>query len=241
MDAAAYKNKTEKQECILKIDLVPIVHSMFNKTAAYDAGLSLHGNGLDGVPYKTIRPIAERSELHILLDQWAFGKSCRIVRDMIKSGTKFDYLTINISARYLKSEQYIQDLRKILEGHGVPAEKICLEVSEKDLEADTENIIEKLYELKKEGFLIAVDDYSGHYVPLSTLDSIPADIIKIDKDISGNIQMDRKAEQMTRSIIGRAKELNREVIAKAAEDEKNKYMLIALGCEKLQGNSNVKN
>lgn len=235
MDAAEYNSKTENQECILKMDLVPIVGSMFNKTAAYDAYLTLHGNGLDGVPYKTIKPIAERTEIYMWLEQWAFGKSCRIVRDMIQSNTKFDYLTVNISKRYLKSDRYVSDLKKIIEGYGIPAGKICLEISESDLSADTEVIIGKLHELKNEGFKIAVDDYSGHHIPLSRLDSIPSDIIKIDKDISGNIQADRKAEQMTRSIIECAKGMNREVIAKATHDEKNKYMLIALGCEKIQG------
>ena len=241
MDAAAYNSKTEKQKCELKMDVVPIVQSMFNKTTAYDAHLTLHGNGLEGVSYKTVRPIAERTDIYILLEQWAFGRSCRIVREMIKNETKFDYLTVNISVRYLKSDRYIQDIKKILEGHGVPADKICLEVSEKDLEADTEKIIGKLYELKKEGFMIAVDDYSGLYIPLSTLDSVPFDIIKIDKDLSVNIQADRKAEQTVRSIIEFAKGLNREVIAKAVSDEKNKYMLIALGCEKIQGLANINN
>ena len=241
MDAAAYKSITEKQGCELKMDIVPIVQSMFNKTLAYDARLTLHGNGLEGVPYKTIRPIAERTDIYILLEQWAFGRSCWLVRDLINNETKFDYLTVNISVRYLKSERYIQDLGKILEGYGIPPGKICLEVSEKDLDADTEIIIGKLYELKNEGFLIAVDDYSGFHIPLSRLDSIPADIVKIDKDISGSIQVDRKAEQTVRSIIECAKGLNLEVICKATNDEKNKYMLIALGCEKIQGYVNTDN
>ena len=241
MNITAEKVKTEEQECCLKMDLVPIVGSMFNKTTAYDAYLTLYGNGLNAVPYKTIRPVAERTDIYVLLEQWALGKCCKLVSDLIQDDTKFDYVTLNISARYLKTDKFVHDLLKITGKAGIPHEKICLEISEDDLEADTEMIIGKLHELKKEGFLIAIDDYNGYNIPLSRLDSIPSDIIKIDKSVTDNIQTDRKAEQTVRSIVGRAGDLSREVIAKSVDSEKNKYMLIALGCEKIQGYTGQKN
>ena len=110
MNAAAINTKTEEQGCCLKIDFLPIVQSMFNKTTAYDAHLVLSANELGSVSYKTLRPIAERTDINIQLEQWIFEKSCRMVSDMIRNDVKFDYVSVNVSVRYLKMDRIPADI-----------------------------------------------------------------------------------------------------------------------------------
>ena len=221
-------------ECRLQIDCQPIVQLIFNKTTAYDARIFLIADDVGQVPYKEFKPLAERTDMIIQLEQWIFKSSCRMALEMARKGTKFDYLSVNMSARYLKMDCCIPDLLDVLNETGVPSGKICLEILESDLEAQ-DGVIDKLHELKREGFMIAVDDYSAVYMPLGRLDSVPADVIKLDKALTGRIIADKKAEETTAAIIQRAKGMKCEVIAKAIEDQRLQYLLMALGCEKSQG------
>ena len=235
MNTITTENKENNQDYGLNIEYLPIVQSMFNRTTAYDACISLSAGELGSVPYETLKPIAEKTDINETLEKWIFEKICKAVKEMIQNKVKFDSISVNVSARYLKSDSYIADLKKILEETDVPPEKLCLEISENDMEADSDVIIDRLHELKREGFVIAIDDYNGNHIPVSRLDSVPADLIKIDKDVTNNIQEDRKSEQITRSIIQRARDLKREAVAKSVINQKHKYLLMALGCDKIQG------
>jgi len=219
----------------LHIDYVPIVQAMFNKTVAYDACIKLYADELGDVPYKTLQPIVERTNMNEMLEKWIFQKSCKKAKQMIMEHEKFDYISVNISVNYLKNENYISNLLEIFEKSEIPSEKICIEIAESGMKTEADSVINKLHELKREGFMIAIDDYNTVYIPLSRLDSVPADIIKLDKNITNKVQIDKNAEQTVKSIVQRAKQIGCEVIAKSVEDQKHKYLLIALGCDKIQG------
>jgi len=227
--------KTKNNECGIKTYYQAIIHPMFNKTIAYEAHVRLIDNDVGSVSYKTFLPIVEKSEINALLEKWIFEKTCKTLQKMITGQIELDYISINVSARYLKKENYISDLLEIIKRTGVLAEKICLEIPESALDADADAIIDKMHELKREGFKIAVDDYGANYMPLSRLDSVPAEIIKLDRAITDRIIIDPKTEKNAEEIIRRAKELSLKVIAKAVEDEMQKCMLMILGCDYMQG------
>jgi len=219
----------------LRIDFLPISHAMFNKTAAYDACTALYADPLGCVPYKTLQPIVERTDMNPVLEKWIFSRSCQAARDMMAENAEFDYISVNMSASYMRSDTYIRDLLEILEEAEVPAGKLCIEVTESAMKADADALVNRLHELRREGFKVAVDDYSASYMPLSRLDGVPADVIKLDRMITNNTLVDSKAEHAVKSIHRRAKELGCELVAKSVEDQKHKYLLIALGCERIQG------
>jgi len=223
----------------LQIDFLPISHAMFNKTAAYDACASLFADPLGCVPYKAFQPIVERTDLNPALEKWIFTRSCETARDLLLENAEFEYVSVNVSPGYLRSEDYIPDLLEILEEHEVPSGKLCIEVAEGAMKADADALVNKLHELRREGFKVAVDDYSAGCMPLSRLDSVPADVIKLDRLLTNGALVDSKAEHAVKSINRRAKELGCEVVAKSVEDQKHKYLLIALGCERIQGGSPV--
>ena len=227
--------KTKDNDGGIKTYYQAIIHPMFNKTMAYEVHVRLVDKGVGIVSYKTFLPIVEKSEINPLLEKWIFEKACDTLQKMIINQIETDYISVNVSVRYLKKESYISDLLEIIKRTGALTEKLCLEIPENSLDADAQTVIDKMYELKREGFKIAIDDYGANYMPLSRLDSVPADIIKLDRTITDRIIIDSKAEKNAEEIIRRAKELNLKVIAKAVEDEMQKCMLMILGCDNMQG------
>ena len=227
--------KPRASECGLKIFYQPIVQPMFNKTTAYEAQVKLVDRDLGYVSYDELLPITEKSKISALLEQWMFEEICSTVQKMDKKEIEFEYVSVNISVRSLKKKNYISNLLKIISDAGVSPEKICLVISENNLNADTDVIIEKMHELKREGFKIAVGNYSASYMPLSKLDSVPTDLIKLDQTITDRLFIDKKTEENAMAIIHHADKLKLEIVAKSVENEMQKYKLMALGCNKMQG------
>ena len=63
----------------------------------------------------------------------------------------------------------------------MPAEQLCLEITESVLLGDAETAARVLSALKALGVRIAVDDFGTGYSSLTYLQRFPLDVLKIDK------------------------------------------------------------
>ena len=103
---------------------------------------------------------------------------------------------------------------------------------------NTEHMISILYELRKAGFKISMDDFGTVYSSLSLLTQMPLDTLKIDKSFVDNVSTpDEKKEDIIviRHIITLAKELGFVCLAEGAESKAQIDRLRELGCEVIQG------
>ena len=64
--------------------------------------------------------------------------------------------------------------------HGVPPQRLVLEVTEHAVATDMEELISRLAELRATGVRIALDDFGAGYSSLGQLRTLPVDILKID-------------------------------------------------------------
>ena len=238
MDLDSKKKATRKpkaNESGLMIYYEPVIQPMLNKTIAYEASVMLVDKKLGNISYNEFMPIVEKSDINVLLEQWIFEETCSMLQKMIKKEIEFEYVAVNVSARNLKKKNYISNLLKTINNFGIPPEKICLVITESVLNVDVEIIFEKMHELKRAGLKIALDNYNASNIPLSILDSVPADMIKLDRAITDRIFIDKKTEENARAIIKQANNLNLEVVANGIGEEIQKYKLMVLGCKKMQG------
>ena len=75
---------------------------------------------------------------------------------------------------------------RILADPAAQADHVVLEVTETALAADVDGGIASLNTLKRLGVRIAIDDFGTGFSSLSTLASLPVDILKIDRSfVSG--------------------------------------------------------
>ena len=227
--------KPKDSEVGLKMYYQPIIQPMFGKTVGYEALIRLIDKELSFVSPSLFIPIAEKAGLNTALENWIFEETCGTLQKMVKKGIEFEYISINVFVKHLKKKTYISELLSIAEETGAPTDRLCLEISEDSFKTNKEAIVERMFELKKAGFKLAIDDYSANYVPLSKLDTIPTDIIKLDKNIADRIVIDKKVEEDTAGIIKQAQILGIDVIAKAVEEQKQQLLLMGLGCQKMQG------
>ena len=88
--------------------------------------------------------------------------------------------------------------------------------------------------IKDEGFIISIDDFGTGYSSLSMLQSMPIDIIKIDKVFvdKANLTSDKN---IINYIIILAKRLGVETIVEGVETKEQVDFVKRLGCDIIQG------
>ncbi|MCL2739955.1 MAG: EAL domain-containing protein [Oscillospiraceae bacterium] len=224
-----------KKEPELKMYYWPIMEPSFSKVIGYETCVKLVEKGLGSLPQNLFFPVAEKAGVGLSLGKWLFDEVCGCINKMEAKKIAFEYISMDLLAGQLRKKSIAADLLKIAEESQCAPGKICLEVHENFFGAKSDAIVERIYELKKAGFKIAIDNYSASLLPLSRLDTIPVDIIKLAKSLTERISADQKAAENVTSIIKQAKKQNIEIIAEDIEKEEQKELLMTLACEKMQG------
>jgi diguanylate cyclase (GGDEF)-like protein len=145
------------------------------------------------------------------------------------------WVSVNLSALQLRLPQSLSAIRAILADPAIEAQAVVLEVTETTLAVDVDDAIAGLRTLKQSGVRIAIDDFGTGFSSLSTLGSLPVDIVKIDRTfVSGQASIAGSAP-MLEGILGLAGKLDLMVIAEGIEEPEQLELLRSLGCRMGQG------
>lgn len=181
-------------------------------------------------------PLAEETDLIVPLGRWVLEQACRqgVAWQQGPAGPDFT-VAVNVSARQLANDAFVDDVRRILDETAMPALSLILEITETALATDVDAIAARLSLLKDLGVRIAVDDFGTGYASLSYLSQFPVDIIKIDKSFVDHIATGSDRAAFADGILGLGKRLHLETVAEGVEDEAQATRLRSLGCDFAQG------
>src|SRR5579862_7253413 len=125
-------------------------------------------------------------------------------------------MTVNVSALQLTDPGFAETVRRVVERTGVPAECVCLEITESAL-ADDEPAAAALRSLKGVGVQTSVDDFGTEYSSLSRLHLFPIDFLKIDKSFVAGL-VDRPVDAaIVDALLGLAGSLGILAVAEVVE------------------------
>lgn len=182
--------------------------------------------------------ILEETQLIIEVGEWIIFEACRLYAKLManKSISLLDFkFCVNVSPKQLRHENFYNLVEKALKQYGIPKNAITLEVTEGIVIQETNNIIEKMYDLKSLGVNFAIDDFGTGYSSLSYLKKLPIDMLKIDKAFVDTITTDIHDAGIVSAIITMANSLDFEVIAEGVETVDQLSILEEKGCYLYQG------
>jgi diguanylate cyclase (GGDEF)-like protein len=145
------------------------------------------------------------------------------------------WVSVNLSPFQLRNPHAMAGIHSILSGSAVGPDHVVLEVTETALAANGEAANASLGTLKKAGVRIAVDDFGSGFSTLSTLATLPVDILKIDRSFVSGQAMSGSWAPMLDGIVSLAEKLCLEVIAEGIEAPEQLELLRGLGCSMGQG------
>lgn len=178
--------------------------------------------------------VAEDTGLIVPIGRWIMQEACRQLAEWQKQAGSVR-ISVNISARQLRSRSFVSDVQSALAGCGADPEGLCLELTESMLVKDVASTIDKMNALKAIGVRFALDDFGTGFSSLSLLERLPIDELKIDRSFVHRVEHAARDRKVVQSIVTLGKNLDLQVIAEGIETEGQQNWLAEFGCDEFQG------
>jgi diguanylate cyclase (GGDEF)-like protein len=189
---------------------------------------------LGAVPPDEFVPVAERSGLVGLLTTRVLDLSLAAVAGWRRQGVDLS-IAVNLSTRSLHDADLVDEVRRLLRRHDVPASRLTLEVTEGSVMADPARAIALLHQLRALGVRLSVDDFGTGYSSLSYLKRLPVNEVKIDRSFVGGLASQGEDVAIVRAIVDLGRHLGLDVVAEGVEDQLAWDLLHEMGCDLVQG------
>jgi diguanylate cyclase (GGDEF)-like protein/PAS domain S-box-containing protein len=219
----------------LHVHYQPIFDLGTNRIAGMEALLRWKHPQMGLIPPATFIPIAEATGGMVPIGSWALRQACRQAKQWHDAGHTTLSLAVNLSVTQLQQTDLVDTVRSVLEETGLPPHLLELEITESGAMHNPETSIRVLYELKKLGIGISLDDFGTGHSSLSYLKRFPVDTLKIDQSFVQDTTVDPDAAAIVLAIIAMAHSLRLKVIAEGVEYAEQAEFLRAHGCDQLQG------
>ncbi|HEY1369524.1 MAG TPA: bifunctional diguanylate cyclase/phosphodiesterase [Gaiellaceae bacterium] len=144
-------------------------------------------------------------------------------------------VAVNTSARNLHNPDFPAEVAACLRSHGVPAERLELELTESALMANPAVAHDVLAELAGLGVRIVLDDFGTGHTSLAHLWRLPVRELKIDRSFVLGVGSGGHDEILVRTMIDLGVNLGLRVVAEGVETEAGWQRLVELGCDAAQG------
>jgi diguanylate cyclase (GGDEF)-like protein/PAS domain S-box-containing protein len=182
-------------------------------------------------------PVAEKTGLIVPLGNWVIGEACRQVKIWKENPQipKDLWVSVNLSSVQFKHPSLVKDFCKIILDVDFDANGLILELTEGGVMENPDAANRILMQLRVTGARIALDDFGTGYSSLAHLCRFPLDYLKIDRSFVRNIETNKNARDIVRTISSLAHQLGLCVIAEGIERPGQLDLIRSLGCEYGQG------
>lgn len=189
------------------------------------------------VPPGEFIPVAEESDLILLLGRWVLREACCTVAEWQKTlvPERPFMVSVNVSSRQLGDGRLVEDVESALAESGLRPECLALEITESSIMGNTEQTLTILHRLKSMGVRLEIDDFGTGYSSLSYLQRLPFGALKIDRSFVRGIGAGNGSLDIVRAIVELAHSLRMQVIAEGVETSDQLDALHKLGCDLIQG------
>ncbi len=208
----------------LQLVYQPQVDLVTNRTVGIEALVRWHHPERGLVPPDEFIPLAENSGVIFHLTTYVLHSALRQARIWRDAGHDIR-IAINLSARHLSDLALPDNVWDAAIRHGVPLERLVLEVTETGILSDPSRADTVIRSLRELGVEVSIDDYGTGNASLSYLKRLEIDELKIDRSFVSNVRTDDHDRIIVRSTISLALELGLRVVAEGVEDEETTEVL----------------
>lgn len=169
------------------------------------------------------------------IDEWVLRTACRQARTWQQRGFMVPCVSINVSNSLFHGSTLLRAVQETLDETGLTANRLELELTEPTAMRNLEASLTILHQLKTLGVQLSIDDFGTGYSSLSYLHQLPFNRVKIDHSLIRDMLIKAQPIRIVRAIIAMAHSLQLEVLGEGVEQEQQREILIAEGCDQAQG------
>jgi EAL domain-containing protein (putative c-di-GMP-specific phosphodiesterase class I) len=130
------------------------------------------------------------------LGLWIIRRAIEDAKEIQKSNPDF-LVHVNLSYSQVEKPDFVESVAAILKELDYPADKLCLEITERCRLLDMDLLKNVIVNLRGMGVLVALDDFGTGFSAIGLLKNLSFDIIKIDRSFVNKIE----EEEFDRELI----------------------------------------
>src|SRR3984957_9485479 len=179
-------------------------------------------------------PLLEETGLITEVGRWVLREACQQAGVWRRDGTEIS-MAVNVSARQLDTDQFVTEVRDVLEQTGLDPGALTIEITETTLMSNIEETARRLTQIKQLGVRIAIDDFGTGYSSLAHLQRFQVDALKIDRSFITGLEHNQEGETLIRTLVQLGKALSIETFAEGIEQQHELSLLRDEDCDSGQG------
>jgi diguanylate cyclase (GGDEF)-like protein len=179
--------------------------------------------------------IAEQSSLINQIGEWVMDVTCAKIRTWLDKGLNVPRVSVNISARHLRSESLVKMLITTTAKYGISPEMMCIEITEHALLEEGDTVKQNMRQIKEAGFSISLDDFGMGHSSLLYLKRWAVDEVKIDRSFVDGLVNSAEDRVIVKAIVALGDALSLQLVGEGVENQLQADILSASGCKNVQG------
>ena len=174
-------------------------------------------------------------ELLVDLAGWVLDEVLTQMAEWDAAGIGPLSVSLNLSGAELRSDALLERVSAALNGSGITARRVNLEIPEPALMLSDGPALDRLRTLAALGVRVGIDDFGTGSTSLAHLRSLPVHFLKIDPSIGRRLR-EPGGQAVVEAVVAVGRALGLDVIAEGIEDRAQLEVLAQLGCTHAQGN-----
>ncbi|MEJ6394411.1 EAL domain-containing protein [Gymnodinialimonas sp. 2305UL16-5] len=210
----------------------PVVDALTGEISSAEALMRWQHPTRGVLPPSAFLDVANRTGLIGRIDQIVFEKVCQFAKETDLFTLGLPRVSINVSSGRLSDPSFLHEVLS----SGIEPNRLCVEILESTyLDRPTVALRKSIESLRRNGILIAVDDFGMGHTSLQGLLQIEPDLMKVDRQFIKPLLDSERNKLIVQSLFGIAEALDIRVVAEGVETEALAMAATELGCEYLQG------
>lgn len=180
-------------------------------------------------------PLFEQKGLVSELDFHILAEVCASIKRAISSNEPYLPVSVHFSQLTLLRRDFRERLITLIESYGLCRGCVEIEVQERAIIDQGNEIISVISKLRESGFLVCIDNYGSSSSVISLFDTFSADVIKISDTYINSAINDERKTRIISDMIRFAQNYGITIIADQTDTAELSDYAKSIGCDLIQG------
>ena len=180
-------------------------------------------------------PLANESGVIDQIGRWVLEEAMSQLARWRSTPQKDLRISINVATSDIQRGDFSDQVLSALSRHGVPGHLVELELTESIKLYEIDSLVRQLSILRASGVRIAIDGFGAGYSSLSSLQTMPLDVLKFDRSFIKQLDNNGDEPSIGKTLLLVASGLGLETVTTGVELAEQADLMAGLECDRVQG------
>ncbi|MDR2672707.1 MAG: EAL domain-containing protein [Coriobacteriales bacterium] len=188
------------------------------------------------VPPDVLIELTDEAGLSTPMGRWITKQSLEELSRWQKLGFNDLVMSINLNPHHIYEDKEFPDyLGELLRSLDIDPELVEMEITEHVAVRSSESMLKLFARIRACGVNLSIDDMGMGYSSLTYISDFGVTTVKLDISLVDKIATDVRQQEIVRSVVELATQLNLAIVVEGVEEKQQLDALVELGCRYFQG------